>query len=336
MSTISTIPPRQPIFDPETISGKTEQFMMDTMGIGKEKLGDVLNAGRNTSNPERTQYPRVNNVTNLSGAYSYPNNITGDALGFVNYMPYPHGKPQAGMAEVDISGNYQTKVDSNPIQVNLHMPSDMTDSVSAKWQADADIFAKTAQLGAGEAVLGTVQKGLKDAVTGIGGKVAEIVTLGKVSAEGLKQGLERSHGHAIRPFESQFFQGVDYRTFSFKHKLMAFEQGDTIEINKIIKILRYHSSPGLALNGVMYKYPSSWRIRFYQADPNNKDGVIESQWLPTLKRCVLEKVEVNHFASNTPSYHTNLAPVDIEISLSFREMDYVTKRSIENETQPMW
>lgn len=329
METISTLPPEQP-------SGKVQEFLTNTLDIGKEKLGDVLNAGRDISNPDRTQYPRVNNVTNLSGSHSYPNNITSDALGFVNYMPYSHGKPQAGMMDADDSGMYLHRVNAGPVQVNLHMPSDMMDELSANWQADADIFAKTAQLGAGEAVLGTVQKGLKDAVTGIGGKVAEVLTLGKVSAEGLKQGLERSHGHAIRPFESQFFQGVNYRVFNFKHKLIAFEQDDTITINKIIKLLRYHSSPGLALNGVMYKYPSSWRIRFYQADPNNKDGVIESQWLPTLKRCVLEKIEVNHFASNTPSYHTNLAPVDIELFLSFREMEYTTKESIKKETQPMW
>jgi len=105
---------------------------------------------------------------------------------------------------------------------------------------------------------------------------------------------------------------------------------------KIIKTFRYHSSPGLALNGLAYKYPSSWRIRFFHADPKNTANVKESLWLPTIKRCVLTKVGVNHFNSDTPTYHDNLAPVDIELSLEFQEAEFVTKESILKETQPVW
>ena len=307
--------------------------MMDFVANAERLL---KSATIHTSNPKRTyQKSRENNVTNLSGAHNYPNNITVDPKGFVNYMPYPHGKPQAGMMiKDDSTGVYQSEADG-PVQVNLHMPSDLTDSVTAKWEADADIFAKASQLTATEALKGTVKQALKNVVTDIAGKGAEIVTGGQIDAEKLKKGFERQQGHAIRPFESQFFQGVDYRTFEFTHKLIAFEEGDTITINKIIKMFRYHSSPGLALNGVMYQYPSSWRIRFYHGNPDTAQ-VKESEWLPTLKRCVLAKVEVKHFASDTASYHTNLAPVDIEISLSFQEMEYITKKSIERETQPVW
>lgn len=309
------------------------QFIANTVQDAERLL---KSATADTSTPMRTHYPRDpegqnTNVTNLSGAHSYPNDITVDPKGFVNYMPYAHGKPQAGMADDSSNGVYN----SNPLQMNLHMPSDLTDSVTAKWEADADIFAKSSQLGATEALKGTVKQALKKVGTDILGKGAEIVTGGQIDAEKLKKGFERQQGHAIRPFESQFFQGVDYRTFEFTHKLIAFEPDDTITINKIIKMFRYHSSPGTALNGVMYEYPSSWRIRFYHGNPDTAQ-VKESEWLPTLKRCVLGKVEVKHFASDTPSYHTNFAPVDIEISLSFQEMEYITKKSILKETQPVW
>jgi hypothetical protein len=220
--------------------------------------------------------------------------------------------------------------------MNLHMPSDLSDSVSAKWEADSDIFAKSGELGVKAAVEGTYKEAKKNVITKVGGEIAEVVTGGLVNPENLKRSWNRQKGHAIRPFESQFFQGVDYRTFEFTHKLIAFEPDDTIIINKIIKMFRWHSSPGLAQNGIMYQYPSSWRVRFYHANLDKPDKPMESDWLPTLKRCVLEQVEVKHFSSDIPSYHNNLAPVDIEISLSFKEMEYITKKSIENETQPKW
>ena len=295
----------------------------------------------NMLSPKRS--PRDNNVGNLSGSHSYPNEITGDPLGFVNYMPYPHGKPQAGMNDSHAGGVYGSSSSTmgmfrlpNPLQVNLHMPTDLTDKVSASWDTGEDIFAKVGQLGLESALRGTIAETKQKFGQKVIGEVAEVVTGGLLTQENIKNSVDRQRGVAVRPFESQFFKGVDYRTFSFKHKLIAFNEEETKTINKIIKLFRYHSSPGLAAEGIRYEYPSSWRIRFFQADPRNGMAVRESEWLPSLKRCVLESVEVNNFASGTPSYHKNLAPVDIEISLSFKEMEFVTKKSILNETQPEW
>ena len=277
------------------------------------------------TDPKRVGYPRPENVGNLTGAHTYPSGITGDPLGFVNYMPYPHGKPHAGMDSTP----------PNPLQVNLHMPPDMTDSVSASWDTGDDIFAKTGALGLKSALKGTIAEAKESIKYKLAGEVAEVVTKGLLTEEKIKNSMERQRGVVIRPFESQFFKGVDYRSFTFKHKLIAFNKEETKTIDKIVKLFRYHSSPGLASEGIRYEYPASWRIRFFQADPNS-NAVNESEWLPTIRRCVLTSVSVNHFNSNAPSYHENLAPVDIEISLSFKEMEYVTKSSILNETQPEW
>ena len=292
------------------------------------------------TDPKRVGYPRPENVGNLTGAHSYPSGITGDPLGFVNYMPYPHGKPQAGMRDSHYGGDFGRSVDrsfrDNPLQVNLHMPPDMTDSVSASWETGDDIFAKTGALGLKSALKGTIAEAKESIKYKLSCDVAEVVTKGLLTQEKIKNSMERQRGVVIRPFESQFFKGVDYRSFTFKHKLIAFNEEETKTIDKIVKLFRYHSSPGLASEGIRYEYPASWRIRFFQADPNHSMAVRESEWLPSIKRCVLTSVSVNHFNSNTPSYHENLAPVDIEISLSFKEMEYVTKSSILNETQPEW
>ena len=326
-------------------SADEKQFFKDPVGATVNYAENIFGSLTpvDMSTQKRSNYPRPNNVGNLSGTHSYPSSITGDPLGFVNYMPYPHGKPQAGMNDAHHLGMYgqfdgmKNSTAPNPLQVNLHMPSDLTDSVSAKWDTGDDLYAKATQMGGLEALVrGSITQVKEGAKQKFIGGLAEKATGGRITKESVVNSTRRQKGVAIRPFESQYFQGVDYRTFSFRHKMIAFGEDETKTINKIIKLFRYHSSPGLSISGVMYSYPSTWRIRFFQADPRNKMAVKESEWLPSLKRCVLESVEVNNFASGTPSYHKNLAPVDIDVSLTFREMEYITKKSILNETQPEW
>ena len=313
------------------------KFLTDAKDWATGASQDVNNSKyiENTmSDPDREGYPRDQSPKELQGFHNYPNGITGDPLGFVNYMPYAHGHSQAG-SKIDGTSAYTATADG-PLQVNIHMPSEMQDEITAKWDAEEDIFTKASQLGVAESAMGSMKKMAKDKLMGVGAGLMEATTFGGIDAEAAKKSVERKLGHAVRPFESQFFGGVDYRTFSFTHKLIAFERSDTITINKIIKTFRYHSSPGLALDGLAYKYPSSWRIRFFHADPKNTANVKESLWLPTIKRCVLTKVGVNHFNSDTPTYHDNLAPVDIELSLEFQEAEFITKESILKETQPVW
>ena len=301
-------------------SGASQNMFDSAMEFGKQK-------GFRADNAE----PKPK-VSEINGHYTYPNSITNDALGFVNYMPYEFGSSQAGQTKSEerfISGDGSK---SGPLQINLHMPLDLTDSVTAKWEAEKDFLAKTAQMGAVKAIAHTGTQIAQESAA----KAVGAVTLGVLDGEAIKKSFERKSGRAVRPFESQFFEGVEYRTFDFTHRMVAFEESDTVTINKIVKLLRYYSSPGISGMDGYYKYPASWRIRFFQADPNSGGAIIESKWLPTLKRCVLEKVDVKSFASDAPSYHTNLAPVDVDISLSFREMEYVTRRDIIKENQPQW
>ena len=175
---------------------------------------------------KRSNYPRENNVGNLTGTHSYPKQITGDALGFVNYMPYSHGKPQAGMNDAHHLGVYgqfdglKNSTPPNPLQVNLHMPTDLTDKVSAKWDTGDDLFARATQMGGVEALVrGSITEAKEGAKQKLIGETLKKVTGGRITTEVVKNTMNRQRGVAVRPFESQFFQGVDYRTFSFKHKL---------------------------------------------------------------------------------------------------------------------
>ena len=293
------------------------------LGYGANKLreGVISQVAQDVDQDQRSV--KSPSVKDLTGAFSYPHGITTDALGFVSYMPYEHTIAQAGLegAKAAVMSQYNGQPDSQggPLQINLHMPEDLTDEIEANWSAEEDAITKLAKAGTA---------GFSEAAVVGGSKLVEAL-----GGEDAKKGMERRIGVVSRPFEEQFFGGTDFRTFEFTHKLIAFNREETITINKIIKMLRYYSSPGLVAGDMMFSYPATWRIRFYNAVDGNPK---ESQWLPTLHRCVLTKVGVKHFNSGTPSYHTNYAPTDIEISLSFMETKYVTRESIMKENQPKW
>ena len=158
----------------------TNEQIDNAINWAEQKIKSV--APVDMTDPKRVGYPRPENVGNLTGAHSYPSGITGDPLGFVNYMPYPHGKPQAGMRDSHYGGDFGRSVDrsfrDNPLQVNLHMPPDMTDSVSASWETGDDIFAKTGALGLKSALKGTIAEAKESIKYKLAGEVAEVVTKG--------------------------------------------------------------------------------------------------------------------------------------------------------------
>ena len=320
-------------------------------------------------NVSDVRHGRAINPSNVGGIRNYPSEITTDPLGFVNYMPYEYGSGQHGSSALTSIHSFGESIRSggisgSPIQINLHIPPDITESLDAKWEAEEDIVVtglKNTVLGAGAGAVGAAGLGAGNVLgaagklaskTPIVGKVAKVA--GKVASplkmvgagavggmagtiasnlEQAKNALGRRLGVAVRPFEEQFFKGIEFRSFSFTHKLVAFSEADTVEINKIIKAFRFFASPSLTKGSLLYTYPATWKIRFYNPSPDGATVTV-SDWLPTLQRCVLNKVEVKHFASDTPSYYKNFAPIDIEISLEFTEMSYHTRENIVVENQP--
>ena len=291
---------RNLINDAKEFGGKAKELVSNPLASAGKVIKMLTDTELDAISDTR-QVKDPNIATIAENALSYPSEITTDPLGYVNYMPYEYGATQFG-------GNKRSAIQSmgmkarsggitgNPIQLNLHMPPDISESLNAKWEAQEDIALKLAVntgLGIGAGIAGGIGSGLaqnkkikekaaadvakkagKTAIVGKGSKAGKVLgkvalakrggkmaLLGGAGALGAsivgnlqqaQSALERRMGVAVRPFEEQFFKGIEFRTFSFSHKLVAFSESDTVEINKIIKAFRFFASPALSKTNLLY------------------------------------------------------------------------------------
>lgn len=133
-------------------------------------------------------------------------------------------------------------------------------------------------------------------------------------------------GVAVNPHKAILFEGVDFRSHSFSYNLVARNETETDIIRTIIKRFKYHMSPGFAaadkLGRSFFTYPDEFMIEF-----RHKDYLFE------IGRSVLESFNVNYHGENTPAYFrsstaTSPRPVNVQISMSFKETTITTREEI--------
>ena len=130
-----------------------------------------------------------------------------------------------------------------------------------------------------------------------------------------------SAGVALNPFKETVFESVDFRSFAFKYKFMPKNQRESLNVFNIIKTFKYHMHPEMSENKLFFIYPSVFDITYYfQGTPNT--------YFHKFRPCVLESLDVNYGGEQFSSFH-NGTPTEVNLSLTFRELEILTKESIE-------
>lgn len=253
----------------------------------------------------------------------------GEVMGWIAYEAYTH----------PVFSSQEPVHDASDI-IHLHMPHQLESKVDVSYEdgtgagalkgLGSDIVNAIGKLTEGDrsglqTVANTAQKEaiarIPNAIASGVGKVMDNSGISKavlgVDGEGMKKATQKLTGMVPNPHEEMFFSNVEMREFSFQHKLIAFDEKDTYQIDAIINTFKYYASPGLAPQNVNMVYPAQFKVRFYQ----DVDGrTAENPFLPKLGKCVLTSVEVNHAASDGWAVHHNGAPADIDLTLSFKEI----------------
>ena len=141
-----------------------------------------------------------------------------------------------------------------------------------------------------------------------------------------------SGGLVQNPMLEILYSSPSFRTFRFDFAMFPRDEQEAEIVLKIIDTLRFHQAPELVSNsGGYFLYPpSEFDIGFYyngQVNPN----------IPRISTCVLESIETNYapggFAAyevpsvTTPKRGQTGMPVGINLSLSFKETEYLVKGS---------
>ena len=141
-----------------------------------------------------------------------------------------------------------------------------------------------------------------------------------------------SGGLVQNPMLEILYSSPSFRSFRFDFAMFPRDEQEAEVVLKIIDTLRFHQAPELVSNsGGYFLYPpSEFDIGFYyngQVNPN----------IPRISTCVLESIETNYapggFAAyevpgvTTPKRGQTGMPVGINLSLSFKETEYLVKGS---------
>lgn len=133
-------------------------------------------------------------------------------------------------------------------------------------------------------------------------------------------------GFPINPRLEILFTGREQRQFVFEILMSPVNEAESKSIQTIVRTLRYHSSPGIGenLGGEKSPFttfipPSSFQISFFQ---NGKENVN----IPKIKRCALEEIQVDYSPSGAFSTFSTGQPVQVRLSLGFREINVLTKQ----------
>ena len=144
-------------------------------------------------------------------------------------------------------------------------------------------------------------------------------------------GISARLGVVVNPRKEQMFQGVSFRSFDFKFNLFPRTKKEAETAANLIKMFRFHAYPELSANGAFLNFPSEFGIKFMSfdfTDAENPSFPVENKNLPKLHRCFLEKIDTNYTPDEIYRSFADGSPIRVEISLSFKESQYVTRNDV--------
>lgn len=130
-------------------------------------------------------------------------------------------------------------------------------------------------------------------------------------------------GIAANPKLQAVFEGVRPREFTMHYTFFPKSPNELNNIRTIIQTFKKHMLPAYKdENEWLFVYPSEFDITYYMGDKEN-------EYIHKHTSCVLTDMNINYTPDGNFTHFSNGAPTRIEINLSFREVDIVTRKDAE-------
>jgi len=123
------------------------------------------------------------------------------------------------------------------------------------------------------------------------------------------------------PAVTYLFKNMSHRSFTFMFSFMPKNEAESNTVRDIIKELKLAQSPSISAGSAdrFLKYPDTISVKYRNPE-----------YLHAFKESVIKTVDVNYNAAGgTYSQFKNTAPTAIELTLTFEELNIVTKEDIE-------
>ena len=219
--------------------------------------------------------------------------------------------------------------------VTLPIPGGISDQNNADWGDGRINPLQAAGLNvASTALTDGLEAGMRSAgaeITGIDASAAKSTLKGLFSsaAVGLdpNEVLARTQGAVINPNLELLFKGPALRPFNFTFQMGARNEGDSLQIMEILRFFKQGSAPQRTAAQMLIKAPHTFQIEYLHRGPNGG----KNKFLNEIKECALLSVGVNYTPNNNYATFANGAPVSIELTLGFKELDPVFNDDYQGE-----
>lgn len=218
--------------------------------------------------------------------------------------------------------------------VMLPVPGGITDQNNADWGDGRMNPLQAAGLEvASQTLTSGLEAGARSAgaqISGLGGNAeaakSALKGLFSAGAVGLdpNEVLARTQGAVINPNLELLFKGPALRPFNFTFQMGARNEGDSLQIMEILRFFKQGSAPQRTEAQMLIKAPHTFQIEYLHRGTKNK-------FLNEIKECALLSVGVNYTPNNNYATFANGAPVSIELTLGFKELDPVFNDDYEGE-----
>jgi hypothetical protein len=242
--------------------------------------------------------------TGGGGVQSFGNQGTGNQPRLIftskGYVGRPYSTTGAG--QYSDAGNSSPGAGSGT--VDLYLPEEFSVGYSAGYEEFAMGALISSLMNGGEDAMSAIGSALRDNAAGMAGM------------ENLNASQYQSQGKAKNPNMEVLFKNMNFRTFTFNFKFHPNNPSEAQEVKNIVKIFKLGMHP--EMDGVYLKYPDTWQIEYQgQGDFYNKFAT-----------CVLTDMTYNYSGTGVTAQFEDGAPVESSLSLTFKEIEFLTKSSV--------
>ena len=140
--------------------------------------------------------------------------------------------------------------------------------------------------------------------------------------QGAQEVIDIQRGFIKAPQMELAFKGISKRQFQYNFTMMPKSEPEAEQIEAIVKTFKAHMLPSMTLGDIRrLDIPSTFDIEYYYDNAVNPH-------LHKISTCVLETMSVSYGGDRYKAYDGG-RPVVTSLSLSFKEMDLITREKIE-------
>jgi len=244
-------------------------------------------------------------------------------------------KAGSGLSSV-MNGGYGTTrriTDS----VAIYLPPNVQDTTTATYTGAATGVVGAAAAGAfglardmSNKDYEKAAKGLVDSAKALVGeaaiRAATEITEGLTGAEGTRGLINKAFGQADNPYMEVLFDKMELRTFSYAFTFAPKNKEETMDVQKIIALFRFHMAPELKGSANRFlTLPSEFDIHYMYQDKAGQAS--ENDFYNKIATCVCTGCEVNYTPDGVKSFEGG-APTKITMTLNFQETELLTKERV--------